>query len=77
MKQKTLSVESTRKLARLQKDYILKTVAGLEEMIALANTLENLEDPDLIKAYCERINVVDSEVQSNYETASKILPIEN
>jgi len=60
------------KLIQLQKEYILKTVAGLDEMISLSNIVDGLEDPDLIECYLKKMDEIESAIDKDYHTACEI-----
>ena len=72
MSKKIQNVEKSRKLLHLQRDYIVKALAGLDEVLAMASDLENMEDPELIESYLKKMDEVESEIDKDYHTACKI-----
>ena len=54
--------EKRTKLLRLQKEYLQKTIDKLDTIIELSQELENLNDPELISSYCEKIDSLDIEM---------------
>lgn len=51
---------------------MIKTITGLDEIIAMMNELENMEDPELIESYLKKMDEVENEIDNDYDTACKI-----
>jgi vacuolar-type H+-ATPase subunit E/Vma4 len=70
--QSSIDAQKRKKLLGLQKEYLEKTVSKLDAMIELSQELEKLDDPELIKAYCDKIDSLDAEVSQDYLIAVNI-----
>ena len=59
-------------LLNLQKEYLQKTLAQLDEMIELSSSIMHTEDEEIISRYNERIRKIEADADYNYKIACDI-----
>ncbi len=64
--------KKTNNLLLLQKDYLVKSISSIDEILELVNTLDSTNDPDLIKVYLKRLDELEEETDINFNIACKI-----
>lgn len=64
--------EKVNKMLLLQKEYLVKSISSIDEILDLANTLDSINDPDLIKVYLKRLDELEEETDTNFNIACKI-----